>query len=534
MTKTFACQTCNVALSADYARATLDTFLVACPKCGQRYRMRKPIEGNPRVQTPEPIVKPPQVKSPPTPQTSPPIDPVKPNQQTFPANPGVRGPKEGTLKRNFKPWIIGIISALLLGGGIWGTIELSKRHTLTETERTQANGWFKDMTGKSWFLLQQADDTTPNQSMTISGPSVAADNYGKTTVTVSMEISGYSDAHDHGHFSAKVERPYTDLDEPRELELSDDNHNAGEGSSLTWRIINADSITIVLRTSLGTVVTYFGIPADRFTALRAKSMNARKMSLVHTVDSLTQNGGLLRRGIFRSYACGDECVASFLIMQNGQPEDAAYVCNNNRFGAIQLSQGNMLGEGDFTNQTLVGQSFLIITQRTLVETPDGNKAPLDVITGLLPITNEDISPELQQRLAVATNVDMLAATGLGASNTSSTAQQYVGNGTTRELKDVQEQPIFPGGIEALYTYLSKNVRYPSMESDAGIQGRVFVEFVVSSDGSITEVVLKRGVSGGLDKEAIRVVGAMPRWSPGRVDGQPVRVRYILPVNFVLR
>ena len=105
---------------------------------------------------------------------------------------------------------------------------------------------------------------------------------------------------------------------------------------------------------------------------------------------------------------------------------------------------------------------------------------------------------------------------------------------TFDLASVQEQPEFPGGIEALYKYLGKNVKYPSMESDAGIQGRVFVEFVVSSDGSITEVVLKRGVSGGLDKEATRVVKGMPNWSPGKMNGKPVKVRYILPVNFVLR
>ncbi|HRH69424.1 MAG: energy transducer TonB [Flavobacteriales bacterium] len=105
---------------------------------------------------------------------------------------------------------------------------------------------------------------------------------------------------------------------------------------------------------------------------------------------------------------------------------------------------------------------------------------------------------------------------------------------TFDLASVQEQPEFPGGIEELYKYLGKNVKYPSMESDAGIQGRVFVEFVVSNDGSITEVVLKRGVSGGLDKEATRVVKGMPKWTPGKMNGKAVKVRYILPVNFVLR
>lgn len=112
--------------------------------------------------------------------------------------------------------------------------------------------------------------------------------------------------------------------------------------------------------------------------------------------------------------------------------------------------------------------------------------------------------------------------------------QTVVEDVTFELSAVEEQPEFPGGLEALYKFLGKNVKYPAMETDAGIQGRVFVEFVVSNDGSITDVVLKRGVSGGLDKEAVRVVKTMPKWSPGKMNGKPVKVRYILPVNFILR
>lgn len=105
---------------------------------------------------------------------------------------------------------------------------------------------------------------------------------------------------------------------------------------------------------------------------------------------------------------------------------------------------------------------------------------------------------------------------------------------TFELSAVEEQPEFVGGLEAMYKFLGKNVKYPDMERDAGITGRVFVEFVVASDGSITDVSLKRGVSGGLDKEAQRVVKLMPKWNPGKMNGKPVKVRYILPVNFTLR
>lgn len=105
---------------------------------------------------------------------------------------------------------------------------------------------------------------------------------------------------------------------------------------------------------------------------------------------------------------------------------------------------------------------------------------------------------------------------------------------TFDLASVQEQPEFPGGVEAMYKYLGKNTKYPQMEQDAGIQGKVYVEFVVSSSGAITDVTLKRGVSSGLDKEALRVVKAMPPWTPGKMNGKPVKVRYILPVSFILR
>lgn len=105
---------------------------------------------------------------------------------------------------------------------------------------------------------------------------------------------------------------------------------------------------------------------------------------------------------------------------------------------------------------------------------------------------------------------------------------------TFDLASVQEQPEFPGGVEAMYKYLGKNTKYPQMEQDAGITGKVYVEFVVSNTGAITDVTLKRGVSSGLDKEALRVVKAMPPWTPGKMNGKPVKVRYILPVSFILR
>lgn len=99
---------------------------------------------------------------------------------------------------------------------------------------------------------------------------------------------------------------------------------------------------------------------------------------------------------------------------------------------------------------------------------------------------------------------------------------------------VESNPSFPGGDEALMKWLSKNLKYPASAQDAGIQGRVVVQFVVNKDGSIVEPKVVRNVDPALDKEAIRVVSAMPKWTPGKQRGKTVRVRYTLPVMFRLQ
>ena len=98
---------------------------------------------------------------------------------------------------------------------------------------------------------------------------------------------------------------------------------------------------------------------------------------------------------------------------------------------------------------------------------------------------------------------------------------------------VEDQPSFPGGEEARLRFLRDNLRYPQIAREAGIQGTVFVTFVVERDGSVTDVRVIRGIGGGCDEEALRVVRAMPRWEPGRQRGQPVRVQFNMPIRFML-
>lgn len=98
---------------------------------------------------------------------------------------------------------------------------------------------------------------------------------------------------------------------------------------------------------------------------------------------------------------------------------------------------------------------------------------------------------------------------------------------------VEQKPQFPGGEAEMYKWLGANIVYPPAAAEEGVSGRVVVEFVVGKDGSITNVRVVRPRHPALDKEAVRVVKAMPKWIPGRNNGQPVKVTYTLPVTFKL-
>ncbi|MDD3320110.1 MAG: energy transducer TonB [Paludibacter sp.] len=99
---------------------------------------------------------------------------------------------------------------------------------------------------------------------------------------------------------------------------------------------------------------------------------------------------------------------------------------------------------------------------------------------------------------------------------------------------VETMPLFPGGEAAMMKYMGDNIKYPVIAQENGIQGRVICQFVVNKDGSIVDVVVVRSVDASLDKEAIRMIQSMPRWTPGKQRGKPVRVKYTLPVNFRLQ
>ena len=98
---------------------------------------------------------------------------------------------------------------------------------------------------------------------------------------------------------------------------------------------------------------------------------------------------------------------------------------------------------------------------------------------------------------------------------------------------VDEMPSFPGGLEELYKWIDNNVQYPAVARENGIEGRVILKFIVEKDGSLSYSTVIHSVHPMVDREALRLVGQMPKWNPGKRAGIPVRVRYCLPIKFKL-
>jgi protein TonB len=98
---------------------------------------------------------------------------------------------------------------------------------------------------------------------------------------------------------------------------------------------------------------------------------------------------------------------------------------------------------------------------------------------------------------------------------------------------VEDQPTFEGGMEAFYKFVGKNIEYPKQARRMGVEGKVFVQFVVDKDGGLNDIKVIKGIGAGCDEEAIRVLKESPKWKPGKQRGRPVKVRMSLPISFKL-
>ena len=100
--------------------------------------------------------------------------------------------------------------------------------------------------------------------------------------------------------------------------------------------------------------------------------------------------------------------------------------------------------------------------------------------------------------------------------------------------EVEVMPQYPGGQEALFKFISENVTYPQNAHKNNIEGKVFVQFIVDKKGAVTNAKVVRGVDPDLDKEALRVINLMEKWTPGKNKGKTVKVKYTIPINFALK
>lgn len=157
--------------------------------------------------------------------------------------------------------------------------------------------------------------------------------------------------------------------------------------------------------------------------------------------------------------------------------------------------------------------------------------PAPTIVEQLNVVDDDVELEQQE---IVTSED---------SQTEAQTQTFVAPVVEEEEEEsaqqiftvVEEMPDFPdGGLQGLLKFLAKNIKYPVIAQENGIQGRVVCAFVVNKDGSIVDIEVLRGVDPSLDKEAVRVLGTMPKWKPGKQRGKPVRVKYTVPVMFRLQ
>ena len=187
-------------------------------------------------------------------------------------------------------------------------------------------------------------------------------------------------------------------------------------------------------------------------------------------------------------------------------------------------------------QEEVAQKAIAAPKVKSVGMPDNIKVVKDELVTVQPATTEELKDAI---IASTTQAGALSKAGNASSGTGT--EGLVVGGTTSgngneilNTASVEHNPEFPGGMDAWARYIQKNLRYPSMAQEEGIQGKVFLSFVVEKDGTITDVKVTRGIGYGCDDEAMRVIKKSPRWKAGMQNNLPVRVRYNMPINYTMQ
>lgn len=175
--------------------------------------------------------------------------------------------------------------------------------------------------------------------------------------------------------------------------------------------------------------------------------------------------------------------------------------------------------------------------------PEQMEPPKEVAASVefktLQMTDEPVQEITTTEDLKAANPGSVTAEGTGGSLLSIQGEGDGGSAVIEEPKEqiftiVEKMPEFPGGEAALAKYLQNNIQYPERAKSMNIEGKVYLSFLIDEYGKVSNVEKKRGIGGGCDEEAIRVVKNMPRWNPGKQGGRPVKVQFNLPIEFSLK
>ncbi|MDR1646286.1 MAG: energy transducer TonB [Tannerellaceae bacterium] len=158
--------------------------------------------------------------------------------------------------------------------------------------------------------------------------------------------------------------------------------------------------------------------------------------------------------------------------------------------------------------------------------------PAPAIVEVLNVVEDDV--ELEQQEIVSTEDTQSSAQVQTYVAPAAAVQEEEEESAQPIFTIVEDNPVFPGGDVELFKFLSTSIRYPVIAQENGIQGRVTCTFVINRDGTVVDAEVLRGVDPSLDKEALRVINSMPKWTPGKQRGKPVRVRFTVPVTFRLQ
>lgn len=245
-------------------------------------------------------------------------------------------------------------------------------------------------------------------------------------------------------------------------------------------------------------------------------------------QEFNDTGVLLKRGIYKEgkLISGEAVVQDISYDQPEKP--AVYITGDEGFDEfLKMSSVNIDGLKTISKpkridlRVLIDKTGRISNVEIISEIQPNELEILNEIFKELPV----FSPATEEGIPVMSLKDLnfiLSAEGLKK------------NIKDEVFVEPDEMPEFPGGSDALHHYIAANLHYPDVAQRDGIQGKVFVSFVINQDGTISNIVVSKGVHKLLDEEAVRVIKSMPKWIPGMLNGKPIKVSYTVPINFAFR